>query len=122
MDFEDLLDRIMDLDENIRHARICDMNANVVSSRKRVGVVNFLTEEETAESLRYSVNSWKVRSKLAQKIGRGMYVLAVYEKLRRITMPLGDNHLLLVSIDNKGGQMDIIEKLQNELHGDYTHY
>jgi hypothetical protein len=122
MDFEDLLDRIMDLDENIRHARICDMNANVVSARKRTGVINFLTEEETAESLRYSVNSWKVRSKLAQKIGKGMYVLAVYEKLRRITMPLGDSHLLLVSIDNKGGQMDIIEKLQNELHGDYTHY
>jgi hypothetical protein len=122
MDFEDLLDRIMELDENIRHARICNMNANVVSSRKRAGVINFLTEEETAESLRYSVNSWKVRSKLAQKIGKGMYVLAVYEKLRRITMPLGNNHLLLVSIDNKGGQMDIIEKLQNELHGDYTHY
>jgi hypothetical protein len=122
MDFEHLLDRIMDLDENIRHARICDMNANVVCSAKRKGITNLLTEEETQESLKYSVNSWKTRAKLAHKIGKGRYVLAVYEKLRRITMPLGDAHLLLVSIDNKGGQMDIIEKLENELHGDYTHY
>ena len=122
MDFEHLLDRVMDLDENIRHARICDMNANVVGARRRAGVVNLLTEEETQESLKYSVNSWKVRSRLAHKIGNGRYVLAAYEKLRRVTMPLGEEHLLLVSIDNKGGQMDILEKLENELHGDYTHY
>lgn len=117
-----MLDRIMGLDVNIRHARVCDMDANVVSARKRMGVTNLLTEEETTESLKYSVNSWRTRSNLAHKIGRGRYVLAVYEKLRRITMPLGESHLLLVSIDNKGGQMDIVEKLENELHGDYTHY
>ena len=122
MDFEHLLDRVMELDDNIRHARICDMNGNVVCSRKRSGVVNLLTENETQESLKYSVNSWKIRNELAHKIGKGRYVLAVYEKLRRVTMPLDGNHLLLVSIDNKGGQMDIVEKLENELHGDYTHY
>jgi len=122
LDFERLLDRVMELDDNIRHTRICDMSGNVVCSRKRPGVTNLLTENETQESLKYSVNSWKIRNELAHKIGKGRYVLAAYEKLRRITMPLDENHLLLVSIDNKGGQMDIIEKLENELHGDYTHY
>jgi hypothetical protein len=122
MNFEHLLDRVMDLDKNIRHVRICDMDGNVVCSRKRSGVVNLLTEEETNASLKYSVNSWKIRNELAHKIGKGRYVLAVYEKLRRVTFPLGTGHLLLVSIDNKGGQMDVIEKLENELHGDYTHY
>jgi len=122
MEFEHLLDRVMDLDGNIRHARVCDMDGNVVCSRQRKGVVNLLTEQETHESLKYSVKSWKVRGELSHKIGRGRYVLAVYEKLRRVTMPLGQTHLLLVSFDNKGGQMDVVEKLENELHGDYTHY
>jgi hypothetical protein len=122
MEFEHLVDRIMDLDGNIRHTRVCDMDGNVVCSRQRKGVMNLLTEEETRESLKYSVNSWKTRAQLAHKIGTGRYVLAVYEKLRRVTMPLGNDHLLLVSFDNKGGQMDIVEKLENELHGDYTHY
>ena len=35
-----------------------------------------------------------VRSNLAPKIGRGKYVLAEYEKVKRITTPLGKNHLL----------------------------
>lgn len=122
MEFEHLLDRVMDLDGHIRHARVCNMDGNVVCSRQRKGVVNLLTEQETRESLMYSVNSWKTRAQLADKIGRGRYVLAVYEKLRRVTLPLGKDHLLLVSFDNKGGQMDVVEKLENELHGDYTHY
>jgi hypothetical protein len=122
MNFEHLLDRVMDLDKNIRHARICDMDGNVVCSRKKPGVTNLLTEEETNASLKYSVNSWKIRNELAHKIGKGRYVLAVYDKLRRVTLPLGNSHLLLVSFDNKGGQMDVVEKLENELHGDYTHY
>jgi hypothetical protein len=98
------------------------MNANVVGSRQRPGVVNLLSEAETRESLKYSVNSWKTRAQLSDKIGKGRYVLAVYDKLRRVTLPLDQDHLLLVSFDNKGGQMDIVEKLENELHGDYTHY
>lgn len=61
------------------------------------------------------------KSTLSQNWKRKI-ILAVYEKLRRITLPLGEDHLLLVSIDNKGSQMDIVEKLENELHGDYTHY
>jgi hypothetical protein len=36
------------------------------------------------------------RSELATKIGKGQYVFAQCEKIERIPMPLGDNHLLCV--------------------------
>ena len=52
-----------------------------------------LTPEESRNSLELAVKSWKTRSQLASKIGKGKYVLAEYEKVKRITMPLGDNHL-----------------------------
>ena len=48
-------------------------------------------------SLELTVNSWKTRTQLAPKIGKGKYVLAEYEKLKRITMPLGDEHLLYIT-------------------------
>ena len=35
-----------------------------------------------------AVSAWKTRSQLANKIGKGKYVLAEYEKIKRITMPL----------------------------------
>ena len=45
-----------------------------------------------------AVNAWKTRSQLANKIGKGHFVLAEYDKIKRITMPLGE-HLLYITTD-----------------------
>ena len=50
-------------------------------------------------SLELAVNSWKTRSQLESKIGKGRYVLAEYEKIKRITMPLADNYLLYITTE-----------------------
>ena len=61
------------------------------SQNHREGVQNLLSPEESKKSLAiYIVNSWKTRNTLAPKIGKGKYVLAEYEKIKRITMPLDD--------------------------------
>ena len=36
---------------------------------------------------------------LASKIGKGQYAMAVYEKIKRITIPLENDHLLLVTLE-----------------------
>ena len=48
-------------------------------------------------------------------MGIGVYTLAVYEKLRRATIPLPSGNLLLVTIDNAGGQQRIMDKIINEV-------
>ena len=120
MDYEILLNKIMNSDEYIRYATICDMDANVLANKKRDGVTNYISEEKTKESLVRAVDSWKFRNNLSEKIGKGHYVLAVYDNLRRFTMPVGDKHLLLLTLDNQGGQMNIINKITGILSGDYT--
>lgn len=120
MSFEGLLDKVMDTDKHIRFATICDMEGKEVQTRIRDGVTPLLDEDETKETLHYAVSAWKSRNKFAPKIGKGKYVLAVYEKLRRLTLPLGSNHMLLVTWGTDGGQAEIIEHIQNMLSGDYT--
>ena len=121
MNHEKFIDRIMDLDENIRYATIFDMDGNQKVSRVRKGIKPYLTTDETKETLETSANAWKSRMKHYDKIGKGLYVLAVYENLRRVTVPLKDNYLMLVTIDNKGGR-DIIDRILNQLYGDYTKF
>ena len=84
------------------------------------GVTPLLNDEEHKETLHYAVSAWKTRSKFAPKIGKGKYVLAVYEKLRRLTMPLGDKYMILITWGPDGGTTDIIEHLQNMFSGDWT--
>src|SRR6187200_986866 len=66
------------MDPNIRIVTICDINGKMMYSDYREGIENLLTPEESKRSLNLAVNSWKTRSQLATKIGKGKYVLAVY--------------------------------------------
>jgi plasmid stability protein len=113
MDYEKMYEDIMNIDAGIRLVTICDSHGRAVYSEHREGVKNLLTPEESKESLELAVNSWKTRTKLAPKIGKGKYVLAEYEKIKRITMPLGDDdhHLLYITTEVQADHSNIIRRV-----------
>ena len=49
---------------------------------------------------------------LRQKLGKGIYVLAEYEKIKRITMPLGDNNVLYITTEVESDHAGIIDKVR----------
>jgi hypothetical protein len=103
---------IMGLDPMIRLVTICDLNGKIMYSEHREGVKNLLTPEESKKSLELAINAWKTRNNLAPKIGKGRYVLAEYEKIKRITMPLGDNHLLYVTTEVGSDSLSLIDRIR----------
>jgi hypothetical protein len=117
MDSKTLVDKILDSNDHIRFAAIFDMKANIVASKERKGVSRMLSEEDTKKWAHTAVNAWKKRGELIPKIGESKYVLAVYEKLKRITMPVDKNHLIYVTFDADGGQEDIIQDVLNQKPG-----
>jgi hypothetical protein len=88
----------MNLDPKIRMVTICDSSGKIMFSDHKPGVTNLLTPDESKKSLEMAVNAWKTRSQLANKIGKGHFVLAEYDKIKRITLPLGE-HLLYITTD-----------------------
>ena len=118
IDYEKMYEDIIKIDPNIRLVTICDSKGRVMYSQHREGVKNLLTTEESKESLELAINAWKLRTKLAPKIGKGKYVLAEYEKLKRITMPVGDdnnnndnNHLLYITTEIQADHSNIIRRI-----------
>ena len=128
MNHENLLNRIMGSDVNIRHSIITDIEGNILATSHRDGVTNFLSPEETANSLKRAAAAWKGRKELAPKIGSGLYAVAAFEKITRMTFPLGDNNLIFVSLGSDtvrtdlhaGGQKQIVEHVLNILSKDPT--
>jgi len=103
---------IVNIDPNIRLVTICDVEGKMMYSRHRQGVKNLLSSEESKESLEMAMTAWKIRSKLAPKIGKGKYVLAGYEKIKRITMPFGDDLLLYVTTEPEADHSNIINRIR----------
>ena len=96
MEYENLGKKILDLDPSTRLVTILDANnEKILFSEHRDGVTNLLSKDESMESLQLAVSAWKKRSKLISKIGKGKYVLAEYEKIKRMTIPLDENNIAL---------------------------
>ncbi len=103
---------IVDIDPNIRLVTICDSEGKTMYSRHRQGVKNLLTPEESKKSLEMAMTGWKVRSDLSHKIGKGRYVVAEYERIKRITMPFGDDYLLYLTTEIQADHLVIINRIR----------
>jgi hypothetical protein len=103
---------IINIDPKIRLVTLCDTNGKIMYSRHRQGVTNLLSNEESKKSLELAMNAWKKRSELAPKIGKGKYVLAEYEKIKRITMPFGNDLLLYLTTEVEADHSNILNRIR----------
>jgi hypothetical protein len=115
IEYGNLVNRLFNLDTNIRFVAIANKSGEILVKGSKPDTNLFLSPEETQETIHHAITAWKSREKHYAKIGDGLYTLAVYEKLRRATIPLPSGNLLLVTIDNAGGQQQIMEKIINEV-------
>lgn len=98
---EKLLNMILGEIPSSRIAIICDHDANILWNSVRDNTTSYLSVDETKESLKRAIKSWQERDKLSGKIGHGRYAIVAYDKIKRITIPLPNNHLLFVSLEGE---------------------
>jgi hypothetical protein len=102
---------IVNIDPRIRLVTICDSKGNVMLSRHRPGVQNLLDKKQSKKSLDLAMDSWRERSDISQQIGKGKYVLAEYEKIKRITLPFGENLLLYLTTEVDADHTKILNRI-----------
>ena len=95
MDFEEFFDSVLKIDAEIRFVGI--YQDRELFSKTQLGIENYLTKEETEESLMHSLNNWKSGNKLKHKIGNPFFSLSKYEKLYRVTFPLNEGLVLITT-------------------------
>ena len=111
MDYEKLCKEILDIDPEIRFAGVCDESGEIKFGGQREGLANLLTAEETKRSNLQALARWGLRNSLASKVGKGKYAMAEYEKIKRITVPLDNDHLMLITTEVKADHQNIISRV-----------
>ena len=108
--FEEFCQLILGADESIRFVGIATITGAILAMKYRANLVPLLTQEETASSIKYSV--WRVESRrvLEEKLGKTLYVVATYEKVKRATIPIGQEGqtILTISFDSESDAESII--------------
>ena len=98
-----MLNMIMDFNSSIRLAVISNTSGEILWNSKRKDVTLKIPLSETKKALRREASDWVERCKLedSSNIGRGMYNLTSFEKIKRISIPIDAFHLLFISVDNE---------------------
>ena len=86
------------------------MRRTIISSKYRAGLVPFLTQEETLESVEHSILRMDTRRLMETKLGKTIYSITFYEKVKRAVIPIGKDgdFVLMVSFDNEADHDSII--------------
>ena len=79
--------------------------------KTRNGVETYLDSYQIRESMRNAVMRMIQRGKQSQKIGYPYYSLTKYEKVNRVTIPLGKNGLIMFSTEPEVECDSIAEKI-----------
>jgi hypothetical protein len=111
MDYGDLCKAILNSDPKVRFAGICDDSGEIKFGGQREGISNLLSPEETKRSNLQALARWSLRNSLSPKIGKGKYAMAEYEKIKRITIPLENDHLLLITTQVEADHVRIIDNV-----------
>jgi hypothetical protein len=108
--FEEFCQLILDLDESIRFVGIATLSGAILATKYRANLIPLLTKEETASSIKDSVWRMESRRGVEEKLGKTLYVIATYEKVKRATIPVGKEgqSILIVSFDSASDPESII--------------
>ena len=117
-EFNKLIKSILSIDYGVRYVIIIDSQGQVVSGGQREGNQNYLDPLDQQLSIKHALESWRLRIQFADKIGQAKFALAVYEKLRRYTVPIDQNHLLYITTEPDISYHSFMEDVLNlvEIH------
>lgn len=108
MEYEKICDEILKCDKSIRYVGVYDFGE--LYEKMRPGLKSYLSREETEISLSQAVYRWSTRKKTADKIGKPIFALTKYEKIYRVTIPIGGAGLILISIELDTDVNQVIKK------------
>jgi len=111
LDYEKFCSQILEADPKIRFATVYDEWTVRLAGGMREGVKSLLSDHMEKELLSLSIIDWKARKASSKMLGKTKYTMAEYDKVKRFSFYLGDDHLLLVSIEKDSDTNVLVDQV-----------
>ena len=97
--YDELYESILSLDPKVRFVAILNLQGKLVHKGHRREIQSYLDSLDQMTSVQHALESWHLRSQYVEQIGLTKYAMAIYEKIRRYTVPIGQTHLLYITTE-----------------------
>ena len=115
--YEKLLHMLMDYEPTILLTAISDTSGNILWNTIRDESKVKIPLSEIKKTLVRESSDWITRCKIedSDDLGRAMYHIASFEKIKQVTIPLDAFHLLMIYVDNVP-----LKKTKTKTYGRYV--
>ncbi|HSD05450.1 MAG TPA: DUF6659 family protein [Nitrosopumilaceae archaeon] len=113
MNYDKLCKDVLETDKAVRFAGIYGKNGELLASAMRENTEALLTPDEVKMSLYHAKLRWDTRKALAHRLGKEKYSMTEYEKIKRVSIPVEENQLLLVSMETNVDHARTIDRICN---------
>jgi hypothetical protein len=116
VDFDNLFLDILKIDSGIRYAAIQNNTGVKIAGGFRDNITPILSDEELQMMHYYASQRWQTRKNIEHKIGPAKYALAEYDQIKRISFPIDERHLLMITTEINADHTSIIKKILELIH------
>ena len=109
-DMFNFCNQVLKSDDKIRSAAFVNINGSVGALIHREGLTPLLSDGESTPALTQATIRLLSRKLHEGKLGKTVYSLTVHEHIARISIPLGDDSALLLSVDKNTIYDDLVFK------------
>ena len=113
MDIQTAAEKIMMLSPSVRVVSVCDLKGKLIYSARSKKVNILVSKKQSLASLKAAAHDWKQRKKLLKSLGPCKYVVAEYDKVKRIVLPAGKNHILYVTTTSSFDHTKVVRKVRS---------
>jgi len=113
MEIQAAAEKILKVSPSVRVVSVCDLKGKLVFSARSKKVNILVSKKQSLASLKAAAFDWKQRKKLLRSLGACKYVVAEYDKVKRIVIPAGRNHLLYVTTSASLDHNKVIRKVRS---------
>ncbi len=113
MELQQVAEKILKVSPSVRVVSVLDLKGKLVFSERSKRVRILVSKKQSLASLKEAAKNWSQRKKLEKTLGSCRCVVAEYDKIKRITLPAGRNHLLYITTSSTLDHNKIVRKIRS---------
>jgi hypothetical protein len=111
VDFDKLFSDVLNIDSGIRYVAIQNNTGKIITGGFRENITPILNDEDLQMMHYYASQRWQTRKNIEHKLGSAKYALAEYDEIKRISFPIDEKHLLMVTTELNLDHTNVIAKV-----------
>ena len=116
VNYDELTQQILDLDQQVRFAGVANTKGELIAGGQKDGTEEILAGNDVKMSIHYALQKRDLYTNLEYKIGHEKSSISEFDIVTLISIPINSQELFLISTEPRANYLKIIDSVNQVLN------